>query len=157
IEVGKCQRAGLLATQGIRGGANRDVLQRIKTSGDIFFAESDRDWILDGANVHISMVGFDGGEEPMRQLDGRSVSAINPNLTATANITTARRLATNADTAFMGDTKGGAFDIALDQARHLLSSPNPHGKPNSDVVTPWINGLDVTRRSRDMWIIDFGT
>ncbi len=61
IEEGKCQRAGLLATQGIRGGANRDVLKRIKETGDIFFAESDRDWILDGADVHVSMVGFDDG------------------------------------------------------------------------------------------------
>ena len=58
IEAGKIRRAGLLATQGIRGGANREVLKRIKESGEIFFAVSDRDWILDGANVHISMVGF---------------------------------------------------------------------------------------------------
>jgi REP element-mobilizing transposase RayT len=58
IETGKIRRAGLLATQGIRGGANREVLKRIKESGEIFFAVSDRDWILDGANVHISMVGF---------------------------------------------------------------------------------------------------
>ncbi len=50
IETGKCRRAGLLATQGIRGGANRKVLEQIKTTGDIFFAESDRDWILDGAD-----------------------------------------------------------------------------------------------------------
>ncbi len=35
--------------------------------------------------------------------------------------------------------------------------PNPDGSPGSDVVLPWINGLDVTRRHRDMWIIDFGT
>ena len=54
IKAGKCGRAGLLATQGIRGGANREVLKRIKDTGDIFFAESDRDWILDGANVHVS-------------------------------------------------------------------------------------------------------
>ena len=39
----------------------------------------------------------------------------------------------------------------------MLKAPNPHGRPNSDVIVPWINGLDVTRRSRDMWIIDFGT
>jgi hypothetical protein len=63
VEARKCRRAGLLATQGIRGGANRDVLKRIKNTGDIFFGESDRDWILDGASVHVSMVGFDAGEE----------------------------------------------------------------------------------------------
>jgi hypothetical protein len=32
IAAGKCRRAGLLATQGIRGGANREVLKRIKES-----------------------------------------------------------------------------------------------------------------------------
>lgn len=37
IAAGKVHRAGLLATQGIRGGANREVLKRIKASGDIFF------------------------------------------------------------------------------------------------------------------------
>ncbi|HZK66642.1 MAG TPA: type IIL restriction-modification enzyme MmeI, partial [Chloroflexota bacterium] len=33
---------------------------------------------------------------------------------------------------------------------------NPNGRPNADVVVPWVNGLDVTRRPRGMWIIDFG-
>jgi hypothetical protein len=76
IERRKAIRVGLLATQGIRGGANREVLKRIKDSGDIFFAESDRDWILDGANVHVSMVGFDDGKEATHILDGASVATI---------------------------------------------------------------------------------
>ncbi len=60
------RRAGLLATQGIRGQANRGVLERIKESGDIFFARSDEPWVLDGANVHISFVGQDDGSETER-------------------------------------------------------------------------------------------
>ena len=86
--------AGLLATQGIRGGANRKVLERIKATGEIFFAQSDRDWILDGANVHVSMVGFDNGGESTRVLDGAGVTEIYPNLSATYkrnNCQTARR------------------------------------------------------------------
>jgi len=59
IESGRSDRAGLLATNMIRGGKNRSVLSRIKESGNIFFAESDRAWILDGASVRVSMVGFD--------------------------------------------------------------------------------------------------
>ena len=54
-------RVGLIATQAIRGGANRQVLERIKRSGDIFFAISDRNWVVDGANVHVSLIGFDNG------------------------------------------------------------------------------------------------
>ncbi len=89
IAEGKCQRAGLLATQGIRGSANREVIKRIKQSGNIFFAVSDQDWVLDGATVHVSMVGFDGGVEKVKTLDGQSVAEIQPNLTAhSADIST---------------------------------------------------------------------
>ena len=59
--VGRSNRAGLLATNSIRGGANREVLERIKESGDIFMAWSDEPWVLDGAAVRISIVGFDDG------------------------------------------------------------------------------------------------
>jgi type II restriction/modification system DNA methylase subunit YeeA len=156
IEQGKCKRAGLLATQAIRGGANRESLKRIKESGEIFFAVSDRNWILDGANVHVSMVGFDDGTETVRTLDGQPVARINSNLTAEADITQARRLKGNLDIAFMGTTKGGKFDIDRAKAVQLLRSSNPHRKPTSDCLFPWVNGLDITRRSRDMWIIDFG-
>src|SRR6266705_3096390 len=58
IEQRDCKRAGLLATQAIRGGANRETLKRIKETGDIFFAISDKPLILDGANVHVSMIAF---------------------------------------------------------------------------------------------------
>jgi hypothetical protein len=156
IEVGKCKRAGLLATQGIRGGASRGSLLRIKHSGDIFFAESDRPWVLEGANVHVSMIGFDDGSEKSKTLDGHPVPFINSNLTAVADIAQARRLAANLNTGFMGDTKGGSFDILEYRALGFMDAPNPNGRPNSDVIVPWINGLDVTRRNRDAWIIDFG-
>src|SRR6185312_2010075 len=102
IEDGKCKRAGLLATQGIRGGANREVLKRIKEIGDIFFAESDRDWVLDGANVHVSMVGFDDGTENERLLDGAKVEEINANLTAHSDITEAKSLLANFRVSFQG-------------------------------------------------------
>src|SRR5215213_9783708 len=157
VEKGECGRAGILSTQGIRGGANREVLKRIKESGDIFFAESDRPWVLNGAAVHVSMVGFDDGTEREKILDSAAVININSNLTSTADITQAAPLAENLGVAFMGDTKGGAFDINEDVALDMLRQPNPHGRPNSDVIVPWVNGFDVTRRSANMYIIDFGT
>jgi hypothetical protein len=92
IENGRTRRVGLLATQGIRGGANREVLKRIKASGDIFFAESDRPWILEGANVHVSMVGFDDGSEAQRVIDNQLVQSINANLTSVADVTQASSL-----------------------------------------------------------------
>jgi len=156
IEIGKCRRTGLLATQGIRGGANRKVLEQIKTTGDIFFAESDRNWVLDGATVHVSMVGFDADVQADRILNGKPVACVHANLRAAANTTTAKPLAANLGLSFMGDTKGGTFDISEAVAVEMLCAPNPHGRPNSDVLVPWINGLDVVRRPRGMWIIDFG-
>jgi hypothetical protein len=157
IEVKKCLRAGLLATQSIRGGANRRVLELIKGTGDIFFAVSDRKWILDGANVHVSMVGFDDGAENRRSLDGADVVVVNTDLTSGVDVTAARPLATNLALCFMGDTKGGSFELEESEALGLLNAPNPHGRPNSDVLVPWVNGIDVTQRHRSMWIIDFGT
>lgn len=157
IGSGQVKRAGLLATNSIRGGANRHVLERIKETGDIFFAWADRPWVLEGAAVRVSMIGFDGGTEAERTLDGLPVAAIHPDLSGALNLTAAARLEENSGLAFMGDTKGGAFDIDGDVARAMLAAPvNPNGRSNSDVVRPWVNGLDVTRKPRGMFIIDFG-
>ena len=155
IEDGKCKRAGLLATQGIRGGANREVLKRIKETGDIFYAVSDRDWILCGASVHVSMVGFDDGTETEKHLDGIKVANINPNLSAMADTTTAAKLSENLGIGFMGSSKKASFDIPESLALEMIRQPNPTGLPNSDVVRPWVNGQDITRRWSEFWIIDF--
>ena len=156
IEQGYAHRAGLLATQSIRGGRNREVLNRIAETGAIFWAQSDREWTLDGAAVQVSMVGFDDGSETSRELDGIEVSEIFTNLrSGETDVTKALRMKENLGISFMGDTKGGPFDISESQAKQVLSHPNPDGRPNSDVVRPWINGSDITRRPRGMWIIDF--
>jgi hypothetical protein len=156
VSAGKTKRAGLLATQSIRSQANRRVLERVNTSGGIFFARSDDAWVLSGANVHISFVGQDHGSETNRELDGQPVSWINVDLTFGLDLTRARRLRENQGIGFMGDIKVGPFDIDGASARKLLEAPNPDGRRNSDVVRPWINGLDIGGRPRDMWIIDFG-
>ncbi len=156
IAAGKCKRAGLLATQGIRGGANREVLKRIKDSGGIFWAESDRIWIQDGASVHVSMVGFDNGSETSHVLDGREVPAINPNLTSCVDITTAKTLTDNLGICFMGPSAKAPFDIDAETAAAMLADKgNPNGKPNADVVRPVISAVDIGQGSRGKWTIDF--
>ena len=152
-------RVGLVTTNSVRGGANRKVVQRIVDGSGLVEAESDRPWAVDGAAVRVSALVFGArGENEAPRLDGHPVARINADLTAgTADLTTAQRLKENAGIAFMGDTKGGAFDVPGDLARRWLAMPtNPNGRPNADVVRPWINGMDVTRRPRDMWIVDFG-
>ncbi len=126
VAAGRVRRAGLLATQGIRGGASRRVLDRICESGAIFMARSDDPWVLDGAAVHVSFVAFDDGSERERTLDGRPVAAINANLTADVDLTRARRLRENMGIAFMGDTQGRTvrrFGRAI--AARLAAQPEP--------------------------------
>ena len=156
IADGKANRAGLLATQEIRYQYSRPVLQRIKQSGDIFMAVSDQNWVLGGANVHIAIIGFDDGSDTDRILDGEQVADINSDLSSGSDLTQAHKLAENAQISFMGDTKVGPFEISRGVAQQMLARPNPHGKPNSDVVKRWMNGQDINRNPSDMWIIDFG-
>src|SRR5262249_15275680 len=107
IENRQAARAGLLATNSIRSGANRYSLDRIKTTGNIFMAWSDREWTLEGAQVRVSMVGFDNGEENSLTLDGVPVPKINADLTTAIDVTQATLLTENFDLAFIGDQKGG--------------------------------------------------
>ena len=178
IEAGKAQRAGLVATNSIRGGASRKVLERIVATAPIFEAWSDEAWINNGAAVRVSLVCF--GHRPVRPgpvegpvsastgsartavLDGKPVSKIHADLTSTnevsgtLDLTQARQLEENTGIAFIGTQKTGAFDIPGELAREWLKQPNPNGQPNSQVVKPWANGQDLTRRPSDTWIVDFG-
>ena len=158
IEQGNSKRAGLLGTQGIRGGHNRVVLQRIKDTGDIFFAHSDRKWTLVGATVHISIVGFDDGTEIGRVLNEEKVTDnINSNLTVGPDTTLAKKLKENEGISFEGQSPKARFDISPDVADVMLAQPlNVNGKPNADVIFPVMNGKDITERSRGMYTINFG-
>jgi type II restriction/modification system DNA methylase subunit YeeA len=157
VEAGRTKRVGLVATNSIRGGANRRVLDQIATETRIFDAWSDESWVVEGAAVRVSLICFGAGTEITR-LDNKPVARINSDLTAgETDLTRAQRLDENLQVAFMGDTKGGAFDVPGELARGWLALPlNPNRSSNSAVLRPWRNGLDVTRRARDMWIIDFG-
>ena len=122
-------------------------------------------WVIDGAAVRVSLVCFSRADDEHtteNRLDGVSVDEIHSDLTAKRggvgiDLTRVKRLPVNAGAAFMGDTKGGPFDIPGDLARDWLRLPaNPNGRPNADVLKPWVNGMDLTRRPAGKWIVDFG-
>ncbi|WP_232229758.1 DNA methyltransferase family protein [Polaromonas glacialis] len=69
----------------------------------------------------------------------------------------AKPLVENSGTSFEGTKKYGDFDISGELARSWLLQPNPHGRPNSEVVKPWRNGQGLAKRPTDTWIIDFGS
>ena len=149
-----------MATNSIRGGRNREVLDAVLRTTRIFEAWSDEPWVNDGAAVRVSLVAFGAGDGAAK-LDGVAVDTVAADLSAATarggvDLTQARVLAGNGDTSFSGIQKTGPFELPGDDARAWLRLPNPQGRPNADVVRPWHNGLDVTRRDRDMWIVDFG-
>ena len=158
VADGRVARAGLVATNSIRGGRNRAVLDRIVEDAMIFDAWADEPWVVDGAAVRVSLICFasKGGISP--RLNGDPASRVNADLTpGQVALSQARRLPENKNTSFIGHAKRGPFDISGDLAREWLRLPaNPNGRTNADVLRPWMNGMDLTRRPAGKWIIDFG-
>jgi len=126
LTEGNAKTAGLVSTNSIRGGANRIVLDRIQNSGSIFEAWSDEPWILEGAAVRVSLVCFSKEAAlPDARLNGAPVAGI------------------------FADLSAGSANLT--KARPLVEN----GRPNSDVLKPWVNGQSLTERWQDTWIIDF--
>lgn len=117
MESGELVRAGLVATNSIRGGANREVLKSIVADGQIFEAWSDEQWTVEGAAVRVSIVCFDKNASARKRLDGLDVDSINSDLNVGhlgVDLTTAVQLPENRRKAFLGTKKGGPFDLDAD-------------------------------------------
>lgn len=160
MEAGALKRAGLVATNSIRGGSNREVLKPIVEGGQIFEAWGDEEWTVDGAAVRVSLVCFDYASGKGARLDGVEVGEVYSDLTANSggtDLTSAARLAQSKGIAFQGPVKVGPFDIDGEIAREWLLLPsNPNGRRNFEVVFPLLNGTDITRRDSGRWIVSFG-
>jgi type II restriction/modification system DNA methylase subunit YeeA len=160
----RAKRAGLVSTNSIRGGANRKVLEPIAEAGSIFEAWSDEAWTVDGAAVRVSLVCFGAARLPGSsevsiscRLDGRFAEHINADLSGGLDLTTSRRLTENLGQCIEGMKKYGPFDVNGAVARDWLAAPlNVNGRPNSDVIKPWLNAMDLVRYNSDTWVVDFG-
>ncbi len=163
IEAGTLQRAGLVSTNSIRGGSNRQVLRRIVLTAHIFEAWDDEPWVNNGAAVRVSLVCFGQAYDAAEvRLNGEPVNHINADLTGSAassefalDLTVARRLVENQGCAMKGISKDGPFDIEGTLARLWLAEPPIGGRRNVDIVLPRMNGRDFAGRSDDGWVIDF--
>ena len=71
-------------------------------------------------------------------------------------MTAAKKLAANTNCSFVATVKAGPFDVPGKLARQWLALPNPNARSNAEVVKRWANGMDMTRRWSDTWIVDFG-
>jgi len=158
IQNARLKRAGLVATNSIRGGSSRAVLDVIAARGRIFDAWGDEPWINEGAAVRVSLVSFDAGGPSEALLNGQPVIGIHSDLTfgGGAELTSAIRLNENAAAWAYGSQEKGNFAIEPEVARRLLLQPNPHGRPNSVVVKRAVNARQIVQRRTDAWVIDFG-
>ena len=153
----KLNRVGLVSTNSIRGGANREILKPIVEHGQIFEAWDDEEWTVEGAAVRVSMIAFSSKKiNSMPRLNGSPVKKIFADLTARVDIIAASNMAENAGICFEGFRKYGDLAVPGSKAREWLRSPkNVNNRPNSDVLYPYVGGRDVVNRNSDVWVIDF--
>jgi len=165
LEQGKARQAGLVATNSIRQKRNRPVLERICKIGRIFEARSDEPWVNEGAAVRVSLICFSAEKSGGASLDGESMAIIFADLnglragvemTRSVDLTKAGPLKDNKGWSYFGLCLAGKFKVSSDTASEWLQLPNPHGKPNSDVLKPIYNGSDITQHWKGNWVIDFG-
>jgi hypothetical protein len=133
------------------------VLDRVVEDGRIFNAWDDEPWIIKGAAVRVSLICFAADNNAEPELDGKAVERITANLSASSvDLTIAGQLTDNSGVCFEGCKKYGPFDVPGRSAREWLQLPqNPNGEPNAQVLRPWLNAMDVARRSADRWVVDF--
>ncbi len=153
---GQAKTVGLLATQAIRGGTNRQVLERIVKDNRIFMAWSDREWLLAGATVHISLIGFDNGMERKVRLNGQEVAYINADLTTGADLIVAKKLTENSKLSFQGLILRGKFNLDAKTAMLMLNAKNCSGLHNQAVIKRHAIARDITGRMTHDYVIDFG-
>jgi type II restriction/modification system DNA methylase subunit YeeA len=156
---GAAPRFGFIATQAIRRGASRQVVQASLDAGlDIFDAWSNQLWNQDGAAVRVSFVNLCCSEPNLTmRLDGEIVEHISADLRADVAKARPLTLTECLGIAAQGTISGGPLEVPPSVARELLTLPiNPNGQSNSAVLRRWINGDDLTDRPADWWIIDFG-
>lgn len=170
MELGNLQSAGLVSTNSIRGGANREVLNRILKKFRIFLAWSDEEWWDNGAAVRVSMTGF--GQSILRpELNGAEVPAIHADLTADIDVTKALKIRENLNKSFQGVTPSASvkkslreelglpeasFNLGGNEARKILQEPaTVNGDAMAAVVRPYLIADDITSRPLDRFIVNF--
>ena len=79
--------------------------------------------MLEGAAVHISIIGFDDGTETEKNFDGEVIQGeINANLTVGPDLSKAKILAENSGLSLEGPSPKAPFDITPQLAASLVST-----------------------------------
>ena len=167
VACGRALRAGLITTQSITQRQNRRVILDAEEQGArVTWAIADHYW-NDGsedARVRVAMtvIAKSSSAATLVTVDGEAnitrviqVPRLNADLSAHADVPRAAAvpLLANQGIALRGfKAHGKGFVLPGEEARGLLDA-DPR---NADVLKPYRNGMDLARRPREAWLIDFG-
>lgn len=177
LRANRLERVGLVATNSISGGNNRAVLDRMFEEFHPLSVFRDEEWTVEGAAVRVALICVSRSQPvgPV-MLDGNQVGEIFSDLRSASssgsmNLTLAANLSENLNTAFQSVVlrssvnKETAKLLGLPDASFymdrdvgvslLLARGNPHGRPNSEVVKSFRGAIDIVRRPRELFVVDF--
>ncbi len=164
VGAGQALRFGFITTNSIKQTFNRRVVQAAMPAVSLFFAIADHPWVdsANGAAVRIAMTACRSGEHTGRLLavqsetpqdDGEvavtlseAQGLLHADLRIGANVAAAKKLLANERISHEGvKPHGMGFVVTAEQAAALeLNAP----------IKPYLNGRDLTDKSRGVKIID---
>lgn len=159
IQKYSTERVGFVATNSVRNGASRKVLDQVVDEIRLIAAWSDEPWTVEGASVRVSLIVFGKADHKnIATLNGKPVKKINSDLTSSKfDLTKREKLEQNKRISYVGVIYNGPFFVAPELARDWLLQPrNVDGSQNSEVLRPSMNGDDFNGNRPDRWVIDFG-
>lgn len=151
------RRVGLVATNMIRSPINAAVAKHLYEVAPIRVAWGDEPWVVDGADIRVSLVVCAKNWATDCRLDGKLVREITADLKSfSVDLSSKRLLPEMRKRAVRGVEKGGPFDLTRVEAEQLLRQPiNPNGRRNEEVVKRYVTVSDIVGRGDDGWIVDF--
>ncbi|MVS97723.1 class I SAM-dependent DNA methyltransferase [Devosia marina] len=175
---GSTERMGLVSTNSLSNAASRQVLRDLFTDQYPIAVWRDEPWTVSGAAVRVAIVCMSSEPVANPMLDDMAVDEIHSDLrsagtTRGADLTLSKPLRENANKAYQGVVPRGSinptdasrlglpngdFAVSAAQAREMLVAPlNPNGRPNTDVVVPYLIARDLAQRPSGRFIVAFGT
>ena len=167
VRAGGARRSGLICTNSAGQTYNRRIIadELAKSATSIVFAVADHPWTesSDGAAVRISMLVIAKGNEPgllipsvrdgLGELPSGQRGTIGADFRIGADLTSATALDSNNNLCCVGmKTIGAGFVVSATERQRLLSIDGHSLEP---LIRPYLNGRDLTERSREVFVIDF--
>jgi SAM-dependent methyltransferase len=149
-------RAGLVATNSISQGKSRAAAldHIVQNDGYIHEAVSTQPW-SGAAKVHVSIVNWMKQSPKAHHLDQKPVSTINSALTATVDVSVAKRLNVNLNCCFQGVIPNGKGFMLTEQEARAWTEQEPRSR---EVIKQFSMGANLAKNPHgkpDRWIIDF--